>query len=378
MRAVTVQPPARPERASAEPEAQADKTATGVSEFLGRVLDQLSVSAWLPAAMLVGNLAVLIQLRSQGDLNVGQAILGLANRALGILVILLFSLLLGAMITQAFQFEAIRLLEGYWNPGWLRSRYSARRIRRHEKKRERLLRKRNRVAMEALREALQAAVLKKVPNEDLDIMRELLSADLPEEEKTIAIENANFKIYWKAHAPADKLGEFAAINRRYREYPNTARLLPTRLGNTLRSHEDRLKNVTGELEGFVIKVYDELPGFVKQQHDQYRGRLEVYCSLVVTFGILSIVGPVLLLGDKGRFHVASVGCLAIYIAGGVLSYSAAVASARGYGTVLLLIDDFLTEKKSALKADSLPPVAAGGSRIRHHWNSVLRTVRRRD
>jgi hypothetical protein len=39
------------------------KQADGLSQFMGKVLDQLSLSTWLPAAMLVGSGALLIQLR---------------------------------------------------------------------------------------------------------------------------------------------------------------------------------------------------------------------------------------------------------------------------------------------------------------------------
>lgn len=78
------------------------------------MLDQLSLSAWLPAAMLVGSSAVLLQLHARPDRNLALATNHLIAKPLGVIVLLLFALVLATMVTQAFEFEVIRLLEGYW------------------------------------------------------------------------------------------------------------------------------------------------------------------------------------------------------------------------------------------------------------------------
>src|ERR1039457_6407172 len=97
-----------PEQTSADQSGIADgQSGPGISEFIGKVLDQLSLSAWLPAAMLVGVGALLIVMHGQGQLNPAAAIMGLTKAPLGILVVLLFSLVLTTMIAQAFGFEAI-------------------------------------------------------------------------------------------------------------------------------------------------------------------------------------------------------------------------------------------------------------------------------
>jgi hypothetical protein len=64
----------------------------GFSSFIGKVLDQLSLSAWLPAAMLVGNLALLLQLNQDKDFNIERAVQSLAAKPLGTVIILVFSL----------------------------------------------------------------------------------------------------------------------------------------------------------------------------------------------------------------------------------------------------------------------------------------------
>ncbi|MEV7094098.1 hypothetical protein AB0M80_14815 [Amycolatopsis sp. NPDC051045] len=99
---------------SSKPAEKEQKPPEGLSQFIGKVLDQLSLSAWMPAAMLVGCGAVLLQLRSQGNFDLGAAVVGLTAKPLGILVVLLFALVLAALISQAFSFSAIRFFEGYW------------------------------------------------------------------------------------------------------------------------------------------------------------------------------------------------------------------------------------------------------------------------
>src|SRR5262249_21478237 len=104
-------------REVAEP-APIDSAATtdGVSQFITKVLNQLSLSAWLPSALFVGTAFLLLEVHSQKVANIGDAITALTNKTLGTIIVLVFALVLGTMITQAFEFAAIRCLEGYWPP----------------------------------------------------------------------------------------------------------------------------------------------------------------------------------------------------------------------------------------------------------------------
>ncbi|HET9896073.1 MAG TPA: hypothetical protein VFQ44_14190, partial [Streptosporangiaceae bacterium] len=85
----------------------------GVSAFVARVLDQLTVSAWLPAALLTVGVAILLQFRGSGSVNVLLAVMDLTRDP--VLVIMIPLLVLATVVTQAFAFEAIRTLEGYWS-----------------------------------------------------------------------------------------------------------------------------------------------------------------------------------------------------------------------------------------------------------------------
>jgi hypothetical protein len=125
----------------------------GVSAFLGRVLNQLSLSAWLPAAMLVGSLALLVQLHAQKNRNVDEAVTRLTNKPLGILILLLFAIVLATLVTQAFEFEVIRILEGYWGSGPVSHAMSRVFIRRQLQTQTRLLDKHEMLQVQALHEA---------------------------------------------------------------------------------------------------------------------------------------------------------------------------------------------------------------------------------
>ena len=92
--------------------------------------------------MLVGNVAVLLQLLSDRSYNVASAVKELAGKPLGMVIILIFSLILATAITQAFEFEVIRFLEGYFDSAnSLAQALMATRIKRHESKQRTLERK---------------------------------------------------------------------------------------------------------------------------------------------------------------------------------------------------------------------------------------------
>lgn len=121
--------------------ADADSSPLGLSQVLGKILQQLSISAWVPAAMLVGNGAVLLQLHADRDYNIARAVKELAGKPLGTLIILGFALILATVVTQAFEFEVIRFLEGYFDSANRTIQtIMAWRIKRHESKRSRLKR----------------------------------------------------------------------------------------------------------------------------------------------------------------------------------------------------------------------------------------------
>ncbi len=324
--------------------------APGLSQVLGTVLQQLSVSAWVPAAMLVGNVALLLQLSTEGSYNVAQAVKGLAGKPLGTVIILVFSLILATTVTQAFEFEVIRFLEGYFDSAnRLIQVVMAARIRRHEGKQRRLEDK----LREATKVARKAAVerMRGFPAYDSKILDYLAddTASNDEGPDYEVSEKAN-ETDWKPHASASALYRIDSTIARLKSYPEKSRLLPTRLGNVLRATEDNIDLEEGEnVEGYVVRNYDQLSAALKSQHKDYRTRLDMYCCLVLVFSILAVASFATLVRVNPLWGTGV--AVLVYVSMACLSYEAAIATARTYGLILQEIPQYLARQRESAETD---------------------------
>jgi hypothetical protein len=323
-----------------------DSGSPGLSQVLGKVLQQLSVSAWVPAAMLVGNAAVLLQLHSDNDYNIARAARELTGKPLGTLIILAFSLILVTVVTQAFEFEVIRFLEGYFDStNNLFQAFIAARIRRHQGKREKLDRKLGEADKKAREEAV--AHMRKFRGYDpkvLDYIIEPPARDSKEfgNEAAQKAETTD----WRRHAPPVELYRIESTAAKLDSYPEKNRLLPTRLGNVLRAAEDKID--LGEyqnLEGYVVRYHDQLSPALQSQHKEYRTRLDMYCSLTLVFCMLVAISAVALSSISPAWGTAI--AVAVYMLMACLSYEAAIASARSYGLILQEIPRYLARQSVA-------------------------------
>lgn len=113
------------------------ETTKGVSAFLGRVLDQLSITSWMPSVFIVGNAAVLLAMSGKKAPSVGGAIDTLMGMEWGAVVVLLFSLVIAAVAIQAYEFESLRFFEGYNRSRGMKG-FVERRIRSHKRHRRKL------------------------------------------------------------------------------------------------------------------------------------------------------------------------------------------------------------------------------------------------
>jgi hypothetical protein len=80
-----------------------------------------------------------------------------------------------------------------------------------------------------------------------------------------------------------------------------------------------------------------VPARVRSQHDQFRTRLEMYCTLVLVNVFLLILAPITLVGRIGSTAFAII--FGGFATMGVVSYLAAIASARGYCLILKQMDE---------------------------------------
>lgn len=342
-------------------------TTNGLSQLIARILAQLSLSAWLPAAALVLLTSIVIRMAARlDDFHAQVAAAQLQEKAppdppslftwvvdaverLGSLdptdLILMFvAVVVLTMLTQAFAFESIRLLEGYWSSWvvveWLataRCWYFRQRLRLVRWRETRLIKCAWKRVEEGLREELRTGA----QQEGWTLaMVDQLRAEVLLEPASVSVgpqEQALLDSYrWRENAPANLARRLRNIDKRLDDYPSARNVQPTRLGNVLRHFEEETGRES--IEGLVDEVYDRLPFALQVSHDEQRGRLDLYCSM--TFVWFFIVGLGVLLigwGDAWRYSAALV---IAGFAAALLTYRAAVASARYYGALLLLVAEY--------------------------------------
>ncbi|MCL3862086.1 hypothetical protein [Actinotalea sp. K2] len=310
----------------------------GLSQFLARILDQLSLSSWLPAALVASVGAVILELRSQTEIDVAQAVMDLTAKPLGVLVVAVFAVLALTMLLQAFELTAIRLLEGYWPPfasaigltglmvrfhlwrqDWLRSRLVTRRIAAFRSARE---------------DMLDIGVDKAV----LEFLRVSAAGETFRSRPPADVIAAGEAINWREYSNPALLRSFEAVERALSGYPKRHRTMPTRLGNTLRAVEDEIANQgDGPLRTFVIRNWHLLPLEIRVMHDQYRNRLDLYCTLVFVCGGIAAGGGALL-GTVDHGVTAAWVVFSSFALCSLACYRAGITSAGGYTAALQAID----------------------------------------
>lgn len=338
-----------PELAPVAYQAPAGET---LSQFSARVLDQLSLSAWLPSALLTLGLAwtyqVAIEHRvTRGDLlsSGAAAARSLAEISLGGALLLFSLVVIVAMLTQAFSFDAIQLFEGYWGRRWpfrqvaeAWANSSELRAKRLRREREDVLTLAFRSAEDEVRRVLEHAAGARVAVDpervkaiikflELSIRgRSTLQAPVSKVEAIAAAQ-----IPWRRFASPQLNRDLALIESRLADYPRRGRCLPTMLGNVLRAWEDATNDP--HVKTLVLRRYDRLSPTVRTRHDQYRNRLDLYCSLIVVSCLLT--GALTLAVRTDIMDVIAV--VTLGFAGALFAYRAAIASARVYGVLLVNI-----------------------------------------
>ncbi|MEO6702686.1 MAG: hypothetical protein ABIP57_14485 [Jatrophihabitantaceae bacterium] len=117
-----------------------------------------------------------------------------------------------------------------------------------------------------------------------------------------------------------------------RDLPQVARAQPTRLGNVLRAYEDATRRE--HVETLVLNVYDQMTPGAQSRHNESRNRLDLYCSTVFVLLLLAAITWARL----GWNHAGWAAAMSVALLGlAWLMYRAAIASARGYGLILVRI-----------------------------------------
>lgn len=330
------------------------KVAKGLSEFFAKVLDQLLLSSWLPAAAVVVGGVYVLALRQELDnptmckagcswaAGLVGAAARLADLSVGGAVVLLVLIIVATMLTQAFTFEAIRFLEGYWGANRVMRLCGRSGAAFHAWRRRRLLDR-----QQEIRSDLADGTSRAIRNENSRRagrgeppllsakMLEGLHATLEVRKSAEALNEEEFQAVmafpWQKYADPQLRLQKVIVDNRLAAYPKEGWLMPTMLGNIVRRHEQQM-NVPN-VESFVQDHFDELPPSLQHTHDEVKTRLDLYASLVFLLPVLGMFALAVLLPDG--WYV--VGVEAVVAAFTLVAHRAAVASARAYGSVLVSV-----------------------------------------
>jgi hypothetical protein len=251
------------------------------------------------------------------------------------------AIVLATMVSQAFAFETIRILEGYWGKYRPLQFMTAWRSSRHHKRMIALQNRYDEYTKKAFKKTKQIMLEKGVPREIIEIQEdEVLDRPKDPRHSPEAIAAAKMRVnHWRTYCPPAWSRRMEMLGIQLAQFPDqTSRILPTRLGNTLRSWEDQLVLAEeDDLEGMVLRDYDRIPFHLQVRHDQFRNRLDMYCTLAFVFFILALLAAILLSQGSGGWLAGTLAGL-LYLSLAWMSYEAAISSARGYGSVLLTIN----------------------------------------
>lgn len=336
-----------------------DTAKATLSQLFARILGQLSVTAWLPAAALV--LTLLFAYVFAGQLNnnssgaLAAALEQLSSIQLGGMALVVVAIAATTMLTQAFAFAAIRWLEGYWGSGWLATALAHFGGWRQARVRRRLTIRYDKLLARAWSEVLAGMsrnpvenhrrALRTTTDEDGVEPPKLTKAMIAKLQERIIGVKSNKRISesqaeivanldWEAYVGRPTLHRLRSIERRVQDYPHLANhVMPTRLGNILRRSED----LTGQydVEEFVERVFSKLPFDLQLAHDEERSRLDLYCSMVFILWFAVIPTSVAFFPRWEAWPI----CLTAGALGSWICYSAALATARHYGAILVSISE---------------------------------------
>lgn len=256
----------------------------------------------LPSTAFIGWFAVLLAGGAGTDsFDPERAWQAARTVTLGDVAVLVTAALVLSLVLNPFQFAATQLLEGYWGRTRWAAVAAAARINRHRQ----LLRSLVETASAARRD-LKAAAL-------------AAGGDVPDLLLTKSGDTV-MHLLVRAEAADDHKGQ----------YPDPSRVLPTRLGNALRSFED----AAGKEYGLdALRVAGHLSLLVANERTAYvrdtRESLDLAVRLCMVFALATPITGLLMAGEGAWVVLALVPYAVAY-----LSYRGAILAAIGYGNAV--------------------------------------------
>lgn len=322
-----------------------------MSTALARILEQLNPTAWLPAAVVVGDVSLaLAYATTPGDPSSRWRAVGalLDRKPLGVILGTLGALALVTILTQTFGYSAIRSLEGYWGPSRLAAILVNRGIRRQERRQVRLIGSRAKLEEQAIRAALPqikrslakrpvvaTAIEYRLNGIDVSAIAE---ADLAYADDYLASRD------WTPLVPATLGHRISEVDRQLEHFPRSDRMMPTKLGLRLRVAEDELQipSQEGTLRGFVTRHLKTIEPRLLADHDEHRNRLDMLAVLTFAAILLVPMNTLVLWSSVSSLTLSLLAIGALMLSWS--AYGGAVAAAGEYGQSLMAIDDALSEE----------------------------------
>jgi hypothetical protein len=333
---------------SASKKAADEAAQSTLSQLAAKILDQLSLSAWLPAAVFAATFTLEFQFRDDKVHGLGEALSNITKHVGPFLLLIIPVIVLTTMVTQAFSFGAIRVLEGYWQRrgpvGWWRTFLLKHQDRRFDK----LTKRREEAGFKAFSWARSKLIGMKYPVEVINWL-ELKAVSGRDVDPPAGFEQ--FRVLtWYAQCRPWEVAKVDQLDRQLGEYTELrARKMPTRLGNVHRRYEDELQNVDKWVGTFAMENRSRVSPGVQLQHDQFRQRLDMYCTLVfVTLACIPVTVALLVTEVPIWAWLIVCGGFAVLA---WISYLSAIASAHAYGATLRVMDEAATKAKAAAKPD---------------------------
>ncbi|MBK8462846.1 MAG: hypothetical protein IPL36_07410 [Nigerium sp.] len=207
------------------------------SAVAGRILDQLSATAWLPAALIVSDLGIAAAYRlAQGSpTQRWESIADTLNaKPFGVILGVAFALVLATIVTQSLEFAAIRFLEGYWGSSGLASVLTRLGISRERQRRRHLTRTGERLDREALSAVIPALRTQLKDKPELVAAIEWIHRgdDTSGFDSAVIEEALDFvnDREWLRIAPTHLVHRLNAIDDAAASFPSEDRMMPSRLG----------------------------------------------------------------------------------------------------------------------------------------------------
>jgi hypothetical protein len=301
-----------------------------VTELITRILNQFSLSSWIPGLVLTLTWLILGSVVWSGG-DVTAALDRLSDNLFLTLVALTSGVLVTTTFTQAFEMTLTDALKGNWGNGLIGRRLAGMGIAYHYARKRRLVAilddlENGKLFSDALAELVRRGELNDV---EVHRVREARAGHVSHLEDDATYVDFAARRWREGLHPRDA----RVIDRLYRakrDYPKQDfRIYPTLLGNIVAVSSEAISRHGASPRTFLQETYDVANLLQREQCERDQLRIDMYSTLcLVLWGTAIVWLPASLIGGV-QVPSALLVSAALWV-GGLLAYNAAVVAARSY------------------------------------------------